>query len=444
MGCAPCTLQTYNGNFYSGKPTEPSRNVVKVMNAYQDDNEKLRRQLDEHRIKSKVSSNIIEETDRKNAEANEQLAAIKDMLKAKNRALDKSRVEASLRAWANGTNKFGSRTRLCKEGELTHDQHSAGSLESKWVEVYLYHGEVQLNDFKAGYVMLTYSDSKESWSTNWWQVIEVTQDDSKSNELAFCVKVSMKGSIKDLLFACKTVDQRDEWVNSFIAALDEVQKTFDIMHKTFTLKLKLTKKKIGIQVEEAVIVDPRNVTEEFKRLEAGMRKEGRELEIEQKKALDYPQNVVMQLEKTNADEIAREVHRRGELPCELLVVQIFDDELVAAGLKVGLKIKTINNTKLTGMAYSEQLELLSNTPKPYTLSFYGPNYLKRTASPQDPILKDLVSNEENSVKTSFYELIKGTSFENELRSSNNQAASITALLANQRRLMALLQNLSVY
>lgn len=441
--CAPCgSLRFDNKEAAKGKPAGPSRNVIKVMSAYQDDNEELRRQLDELRIRNQGSKVTREKTARQNAEASKQLAAIKDMLEEKDRALVKSRLETALRSWANGTNGFGSRTRLCMEGELKHDQRSAGLLNSKWVEIYLYEGEVQPDDFKPGNVMLVYSDSKESWSTKWWQVIEVLQDVSKSYELFFGVKVFMKGSKKNLLFKCRTVSQRDEWVNSLTAALEEVQRAFFSMNETFTLNLELTKEKIGIQVEEETIAISRKVTEEFKRFEAGLRKEGRELEIEQKKALNYPQNTVTHLERTNEDEILKEEHR-SELPCELKVVKIFDDELMAAGLQTGLKIRKINDTTLTGMVYTKQLELLTTTPKPYTLNFYGPKYLTKIDASQHPILKDLISNEENSVKKSFYELIKGTPFEHELRSSNNQSASITALLANQRRLTALLQIVSV-
>jgi len=160
--------------------------------------------------------------------------------------------------------------------------------------------------------------------------------------------------------------------------------------------------------------------------------------------MGYSEDEVKKLEKANEEASAKdqavEEVKKEEKPCELWVANIIDDDLKASGLEENSIIKAINDTSLIGMIYSEQIELLKTTPKPYVLTFW-----KKKDAPNAyvSILKELVADGQSAVKTAFHELVKGTPFEDELKCSKDHAATITALLSNQRRLMALLQNVTV-
>lgn len=58
------------------------------------------------------------------------------------------------------------------------------------------------------------------------------------------------------------------------------------------------------------------------------------------------------------------------------MVSIGDEELKDAGLVENCIVGEINDTNLVGMAYSDQIGLLKNTPKPFFLTFIGKNFMK--------------------------------------------------------------------
>jgi len=127
-----------------------------------------------------------------------------------------------------------------------------------------------------------------------------------------------------------------------------------------------------------------------------------------------------------------------EKPCELVVQIINDDSLRASGLTVDCVVKAINGINLRGLTYSKQIGMLKETMKPFTITFLKKKFVEQIVFPS--ILKKLVANGENSVKSSFYDLVKGTTFGNELSKSENKNVIITELLSNQQRLKAVLQN----
>jgi len=127
-----------------------------------------------------------------------------------------------------------------------------------------------------------------------------------------------------------------------------------------------------------------------------------------------------------------------EKPCELVVQIINDDSLRASGLTVDCVVKAINGINLRGLTYSKQIGMLKETMKPFTITFLKKKFVEQIVFPS--ILKKLVANGENSVKSSFYDLVKGTTFGIELRKSENKNLIITELLSNQQRLRAVLQN----
>jgi len=153
------------------------------------------------------------------------------------------------------------------------------------------------------------------------------------------------------------------------------------------------------------------------------------------------------VEKTEADKVDEKVDDKDnglktieqqEKPCELIVRMINDESLRDAGLTVDCVVSAINGLKMRGLTYTKQVGLFSSTPKPFTITFIKKRFNDQTAFPG--ILKELVSDGDNAVKTAFYELVKGTPFGMELDKSENKAAAIAELLSNQRRLTAVLHN----
>jgi hypothetical protein len=429
-------------------------NLTKLIANYQTENEKLKRELEEHKSRDQNDAADNEEKARQNEEVISELAAMKELLEAKDRALVRGRLEAALRSKATTLRSIESKTRLCIEGKLLHHYRSGltKSKKEKHVELFLTEGELEINNYNAGYVMLTYADSKGAQTAKRCEVVGVVEE-SKTQEMTFALTVRSGGSTKELVFTCETVEQRAEWVKCVGNALEEIRTTYEEMHQEFTVKLQITKEKLGIRIQE-IVVDQVEIDEKAKdvpdKLEGTMTKAAREIEIEQKKALGFSEKVVKELEQANVKAVEKdeqmEEQKKQEKPCELVVAKIYDEDHIKGGLHVNCVMRAINDIPLVGMVYSEQIELLKNTPKPYIITFTGKNLLKKKSIPTHAyfsIFKELVADGENPVKTAFNELVKGSQFEKELKSSDDQVATITALLSDQRRLMALLQNLPV-
>merc|ERR1719320_768150 len=137
-----------------------------------------------------------------------------------------------------------------------------------------------------------------------------------------------------------------------------------------------------------------------------------------------------------------------ERPCELVVEEIHDKNLVFHGLVENAIVFKMNDTTLKGMSYLKQLDILRTSKRPLTLTFIGKNYLKSSSintTAYSSILKELVADEENDVQSVFNELVNGTCFGKELESSGeDNTATIKALLSNRGRLITLLQNFRAY
>jgi len=456
--CSPAQDEENNDNEEAVAPEpelERNDSIAKLINDYQAENENLRTKLEEAKSRNQEGITEAEEKKRQNEEVMKELAQMKELLEAKDRALVKGRLEAALRSKATTMRSFESKTRLCMEGELKY-HHRSGLTKSKkvkHVEVHLKEGELLTNDYKAGFVMLTYADSKGAATAKRCEVMDVIAEESKSKEITFAVNVSVEGSFKELIFSVETEENKDDWVKCIRNALDEIQAAYRDMHEEFTLKLEISKEKIGLKVEE-IIIDKDQIEYDEKAKDAAEKVEGkmaeaaREIEIEQKKKENAPQEEIKKLEEQNRKEKAKEAQleeqKKDEKPCELIVTSITDNDLTKGGLLPNCVLRAINDTALVGMVYSDQIELLTVTPKPYTITFTGKNLLKKKGAPTHAyvsILKELVADGENAVKTAFNELVKGTPFESDLKSSNNQHATITELLADQRKLLSLLQNL---
>jgi len=406
------------------KKADPSESFSKVIQKYQDENAMLKQELETREAENKA--NCEQKTKQNEAVMNE-LNEMRELLEKKDIALAKGRVEAALRSTATKMRAVETKTRLCFKGNLQYRPGFSKAKKAKWIEVYVF--EPQADEFQPGYVMLTYSDTKDSLAANRVQVLEVISNKvNSSNVVTLSLKVSSEGIEKELEFICDSQDEKKRWTEKILDALDEVQIAFARMFERATLTIEISKQKIGIRVEGKPI--PEN---------------GYDV-----KSSDVPiksQNTTERSIVKSGDNLSQNADAGGaneEGPCALFVTNILDEDLRAKGLQKNFVLRSINDIRLIGKTYTEQITLLMETKKPYKITFIGRKFQKKKAVQENAyvsILKELVGDEDNAVKRAFEELIKGTKFEIELNESDNRADTITALLGNQRRLMALLQNL---
>jgi len=398
----------------------PNKYAALISN-YEDVNEKLRKELNELKNRKRESKSDYLENPAEHEEAKKELAEVQNLLQERNSAFIANRLEAAL--WHKATSMFEreSTTRKLMEGMLKLHRTGLAKLKKNiWAEIHFSLGKAWKSEYEAGYVTLTYADSKDAETFNHCQVNDVFQRESNSRDLTFIARVSSEGTEKELIFGCESELQRKEWIKCISGALAEVRETYSTEIEHYTLKLEFTKEKIGLLVKERFLT--KKVAETKSREESEKKEAAKAMEKEMK-----------------VDE--------EERPCELMVIDIVDKDLTDSGLQLDSIVKAINDTEMVGKLCTEQLDLLQDTPKPFVLTFTGRNFKKGTAPLKScpkhghfSILKELVAFGDNEAKEAFKAMIKGTLFEQELNSSKDVNKSISALLGNQRRLIDLLQN----
>jgi len=280
--------------------------------------------------------------------------------------------------------------------------------------------------------MLTYADSKDAETFNRCQVTSVFVPESNSNEYSFAVRTTPKGTEKELTFECDTNHRRDIWLNCIKTALAEVRDDYNAQKDNYILKLEFKKEKVGLIIASCRVTESEVDVENNEKWDIGTSK----VAIECSEAIGKTISKVLDLEEEE------------ERPCKMIVIEIVDRDLWNSGLKVKSIVRAINDTVLVGKVSSEQIRLLNETPKPYWLTFTGQNFKEQisTSSYEEQqhlaILKSLVLPGNKVVKKSFRNIVKGTSFEQELKSSSDKTRTILELLENQRRLLDILQNYS--
>jgi len=432
-----------------------------IINEYHAKNEELQRQLDEFKNENDEKKKEREERARRNEKVVRELNAMRVLLEIKNQALVRERLEAALLSRATSMLAIESTSKLCIEGNLKYNYRAVAKFSKlKYVEIHLFESELDSHGFKAGYVMLLYSDSKGAQSSNRCQVISVAADESAANEQIFSIKVLIKDTEKELVFECESIEEKRKWKKSIETALDHVKDTYDNMHKLFTLNIEFPKQQLGFRVAESIIEEGQfvgNLIEDDEKVPGLSKNEHEITETNVEKVLENTEKVVNSAEKVlqikeNEDEQVKVKNKAsspattGEKPCLLLVCDVLDENLITAGLKENCVVRAVNDTTIIGRTFSQQLELLTTMQRPIKITFTGPNYLKQQSVQKQgysSILNELVTDGKNAVKKAFDELVRGTLFEKELQESNDQTATISALLANQRRLLAVLQNVNV-
>jgi len=438
-----------------GDTDQTNEKFASILNDYQAENEQLRKNLDF--LKNTNDENIQknEEKTRQNEEVMRELNEMKALLDVKSRAIARGRLEAAL---LKSIVSMESAMNMYINGELVH--HRMNRKVTKYVEIHVCEGEVLENEYKAGNVMLTHSDDKGAETAERFNILKVVDEgDKKEKDNFFTLKVSDEDGEKDISFSCKTATQKNDWIQAIKKALAEVKSSYDRMYDLFTLEMEFSKEKMGIRVEESLILldeddDEKSEREKLrgsgivgkaiKNIEEAKKKAERDaMKTLEKVGGDMKKGVVEQFgdEKSEEEVCEKKEDKNAEPPCELLVTNIIDEDLIAAGLKVNCVVAALNGKPLEG-TYTDQLDLLIKTPKPYMLTFTGENYLKHKPQPKHgyhSILKEITADEDNSVKRAFHELVEGTQFERELKASTYKKETIEKLLSNQRRLMALLQ-----
>jgi len=416
------------------------------------ENEQLKLELNSLKYSNWAKAAEDLERTRKSEEVLRELEKLKSVVEAKDRAFVRARLEAALLSKAYSMLSLESKFIICKKGYLLL-HYKRIRKKKRWVELHLSPGEVEANDYNLGWVMMTYANWKKDKIFHRCQVLKINLYQS-TDDLSFTLRVVVEGSIKDMVFSCETAIQKVEWIAAINKSLAEVKSIYDEMHSLFTLKLDFSKETLGFRVEEHVIDNNQEdeklpvsdkdddikgkthfkngeISSMAKESTATCDKEGRDLKV-----------VVVAKDKNKM-----EISHGKEDPCELLVSKITDESLFAAGLQINCVVREINGIVMTGMNYSKQVSLLISTPKPYRLTFTGKKYLLNKPEAwlgYSHILKELVTDSDNSVKSAFNDLIAGTEFEEELNSSTTKTATIHKLLTNQRRLIALLRNCTTY
>jgi len=405
--------------------SQPTEKFTKIINTYQAENEKMKKELDSMKHNDEENSRERSKQAEQNDEIMKELAAMKAMMEEKDRALVKHRLEAALHSKATSMVTSETVTKLLKAGNIEKFGKAGKSkAKVKWVEIHLRSAQAGADGVSKGFLMLTYADSQSSQLSNRCQIVRVNKEvknvAAKLKGRAFSVDVISSGADKELVFGCEDEKDREGWVEAcnegFMIIDEELQSVSDYT----TIDVKFSNPKLGIRVEEKVLIDV---------------------------GVDEEKLAQVALKKTDADKVEEKGNDKDnglktveqeEKPCELIVRMINDDSLRADGLTVDCVVSAINGMNMRGLTYTKQVGLFADTPKPFIITFLKKKSPDRTAFPG--ILNELVADGDNAVKTAFYELVKGTPFGLELDKSDNKAAAIAELLSNQRRLTAVLQN----
>jgi len=406
---------------------QPSEKLTKIINTYQADNEKMKKEIESMRNKNEEETKARKEQAAQNVKVMNELSAMRAMLKERNRELVKHQLEAALHSKATSMVTTETVTKLLKAGNIAKFGRG-GKLKpkDKWVEIHIHSAQSTSDGVKKGLLMLTYADSKEAQVSNRCQIVKVKQEELKVSEKlkdkAFSLEVISSGADKELVFACEDEKTKEEWLrlcNDGFVMVEEEFSTLKNVERDTVISVEFSKPKLGIRVEEKVLATV--IATDDKSTEVSVNK----AKADKSK------------EEANEENASDSIDQK-EKPCELFVKKIQDEDLFASGLTEGCVILTINGINMRGLTYSEQVDMFTNTEKPFTITFLKKKSALQTDFPG--ILKELVSDEDNLVKSAFYDLVKGTPFGIELEKSKNKTVTITELLSSQRKLTAVLQN----
>jgi len=395
------------------RTAQPSEKLTNIINTYQADNERMLQELEKMKNKDEEDLEARKLHAEKNKKMVRELSEMRALMQQKDRALMKHRLEAALHSKATSIVTSEAVTKLLKAGNMQKlkGRKTKNKSKEQWVEIYLHSAQLTPDGINKGYLILTFADNKDARLANRCQIFQVKQEENvgaKFKGRAILIDVFSSGEDSQIVFACDDEKSMEDWIevcNEGLAIIEEEFGSLQTEGDVF-FDIEISKPKLGIRVEEKTIETESGVDEKV-------------------------------AEAANSDDVDIEAEEK-EQPCELVVKTISDESHIASGLTPDCVVSAINGTNIRGMAYSKQIGLFGSTKIPYKITFVKRKTTHRTAFPG--ILKELVSEGDNEVKSTFYELVKGTQFGIELEESEDKTATITELLSNQRRLTALLQN----
>jgi len=431
-----------------------------IISSFQSENEKMKKELAS--LKNQNEQNAIAEAEQKrqNEEVMKELESIKNLMNQKEQALVLHRLRAALHTKASALMCTDAFSVKLQEGQLIK-YRKAGKTKTnnaRWVELYFIPGESRSDEFVEGHLMLTYAEDKESQISNRGRVLKVIEEptnvDKKDGTQFFSVLLRVNGLDKEMVFACSDEKEREGWIGACNDGLSRIEQEVKAMNEEFTLKLEFEKKKLGFVVEESFLITETGsiITDTTKEnqnqvsasIEDQKVCDDNQASTEDKKPSDDNQ------ENEDIDSKAAEVEVKPELvenPCKLVVSKIKDSELFDKGLVENCILRSVNDVHLEGMVYTKQINILNTTKKPFMITFTGQNFLKKkttTAPLYTSILSELTAKGDNEIKSAFFTLIKGTPLEAQLADSgDNSTKIIEDLLSNQRRILTLLQSVTV-
>merc|ERR1719403_686311 len=105
-----------------------------------------------------------------------------------------------------------STSRLCIKGELKH--HHMQRKIDKYAVVRICDGTVFPDDYKSGYVVLSFWDDKKA------EKKEKPENEEKDvkKEHKVNLLVSTQDAVKDLAFSCETAEEKEDWIKAIETA----------------------------------------------------------------------------------------------------------------------------------------------------------------------------------------------------------------------------------
>jgi len=407
----------------------PSAKFEKIINSYQVEYEKMKREVEELRNQEAEEKRNVQSM--QNDEIMEEVMSLKALLESKERETVQHQLEVALHSKVASMIKPIYVTKKLKAGHIEKFGRAGKSkAKPKWVELNYHSGEATERRVTKAHLMLTYSDSKSSQLVNRCKVLGLSDEGEEKAEEGTCLSVivMMSGAERKFILTCKNDLERDSWVQAFKDGFKEVDLDLH-KHKTANdytvIEVEFRKAKLGIRVEE-------------KETELGFGAWPTERSKAENKTEEEVQTPTPRSPKTPRTP---RTPVRGGKPCDLEVTEVKDKSLFASGLDVNYIVSAINGQNLRGMAYFKQVEHLNSTKRPFTLTF-----VKKTVEhvAYAEMLSKLVEPGDNEIKSAFYNLVNGSEFAKELDESEDKAATIAKLLDDSERLTCVLQKTRVH
>jgi len=407
------------------QPSEKLRNIIKT---YKEKNEKIRKELESVENKD---ADILLQADQ-NERLRKDLAELKHLMEEKDRVLVKHQLEAALHSRATSVVTSETFSKLLKAGTLAKFGRSGRTKpKEKWVEVHFHSAQTTPMGLIRGCLMLTWADHKSAKRSKRCKILRVKESAigvmtkiegvmPKIESKAFSLDVISADGGNDLIFLCQDSQSRKDWIKALNDGFEMAEEESIALKRTehsIFFNLWISKPKSGIRLEE-------NAIKTRSALDEKMTWSPHQAEIIKG---EHVQNQENGAEGDDTDS-----------PCELVVARIDDESLLKTALSIGCVVWAVNGIKIRGLPYSQQFDSFRNTKKPFRATFLKRKYEQPTAFPG--ILEELIADENNIVKSAFYDIVKGTEFGSELEKSENKTATIKELLTNQQRLTTVLLN----